>query len=232
MGHHGFLAKNHILYGSEENIDLIDVFFNMINYCSLRHSMLKAKETGLKFYKFERSKYADGTYFEGRGQILPKTDKIKKIFKNINIPTDADWQQLKEDVLTYGLYNSHRLAVAPTGSISYVMSATASLTPIKQKVEERTYGNSKTYFPMPYVDTHGFMYEDSYRIDNFKVIDVIATAQKHIDQGISFELGVTSDVTTRELQRMYLYAHHKGIKTLYYTRTKKLKVTECEACQI
>jgi ribonucleoside-diphosphate reductase alpha chain len=232
MGHHGFLAKNHILYGTEENIELVDVFFNMVNYYSLKHSMSKAKETGLKFYKFETSKYADGSYFSDKGQILPKTNKILAIFKDTYIPTNEDWQKLKEDVMLYGLYNSHRLAIAPTGSISYVMSATASLTPIKQKVEERTYGNSKTYFPMPYADTHGFMYEDSYRIDNFKVIDVIATAQKHIDQGISFELGVTSDVTTRELQRMYLYAHHKGIKTLYYTRTKKLKVTECEACQI
>jgi ribonucleoside-diphosphate reductase alpha chain len=232
MGHHGFIAKHFIAYGSKENIDLVDVFFNIVNYYSLKHSMSKAKETGQKFYKFENSTYADGSYFNNRNQILPQTEKIIEMFKNIYIPTDEDWNQLKKDVMTYGLYNSHRLAVAPTGSISYVMSATASLTPIKQIVEERTYGNSKTYFPMPYADTHGFMYESAYTIDNFKVIDVIATAQKHIDQGISFELGVTSEVTTRELQKLYLYAHHKGIKTLYYTRTKKLKVTECQACVI
>ncbi|MDV3200533.1 MAG: hypothetical protein Q8875_02745, partial [Pigeon pea little leaf phytoplasma] len=41
-----------------------------------------------------------------------------------------------------------------------------------------------------------------------------AVAQKHIDQGISLELCINSDMNTRELQKLYLYAHHKGIKTL------------------
>jgi ribonucleoside-diphosphate reductase alpha chain len=232
MGHHGFIAENYIAYGSEENIDLIDVFFNMLNYYSLVHSMEKAKETKEIFHGFEDSKYADGSYFKGRGQVLPKTEKVTEIFKNIEIPTDEDWKKLKDDVMKYGLYNSHRLAVAPNGSIAYVMSATPSLTPIKQKVEERTYGNSKTYFPMPALETADFMYESAYKMDNFKVIDVIATAQKHVDQGISFELAVTSDETTRDLQKYYLYAHYQGIKTLYYTRTQKLRVDECEACAV
>jgi ribonucleoside-diphosphate reductase alpha chain len=232
MGHHGYIAENYILFGSEEDIDLIDVFFATINYYSLVHSMEKAKATKQKFYQFETSKYADGTYFDGRGQVLPKSDKVKELFKDVYIPTNEDWKKLKQDVMTHGLYNSHRLAVAPNGSIAYVMSATPSLTPIKQLIEERTYGNSKTYFPMPSLDTAAFMYESAYRIDNYKVIDVIATAQKHVDQGISFELGITSTITTKELVRYYLYAHYQGIKTLYYTRTQKLKIDECESCVV
>lgn len=232
MGHHGFIAENYIAYGSDENIELIDVFFNIVNYYSLMHSMLKAKETGEKFFEFEKTKYADGSYFNGRGAIYPKSDKVKDILKDIYIPTDEDWKQIKEDVMKYGLYNSHRLAVAPNGSIGYVMSATPSLTPIKQLVEERTYGNSKTYFPMPALETAEFMYETAYKMDNYKIIDVIATAQKHVDQGISFELAITSEETTRDLQKYYLYAHYQGIKTLYYTRTQKLKIEECEACAV
>lgn len=232
MGHHGYIAENFIPYGSDEDLDLIDVFFNIVNYYSLVHSMEKAKSTGQKFYNFETSKYADGSYFDGRKAIYPKTEQVKELFKDVYIPTDEDWAKIKEDVMTYGLYNSHRLAVAPNGSIGYVMSATPSLTPVKQLVEERTYGNSKTYFPMPALDTAEFMYESAYSMDTYKVIDVIATAQKHIDQGISFELAITSDVTTRDLQKYYLYAHYQGIKTLYYTRTKKLKLEECEACAV
>ena len=232
MGHHGFISENYISYGSEENIDLIDVFFNIVNYYSLVHSMENAKKTKEIFFEFEKSKYADGSYFDGRGAIYPKTDKVKEIFEGIEIPSDEDWAKLKKDVMEHGLYNSHRLAVAPNGSIAYVMSATPSLTPIKQLVEERTYGNSKTYFPMPALDVAEFMYETAYKMDNYKVIDVIATAQKHVDQGISFELAITSDETTRDLQKYYLYAHYQGIKTLYYTRTQKLKVEECEACAV
>ncbi|MDE8071407.1 class 1b ribonucleoside-diphosphate reductase subunit alpha [Erysipelothrix rhusiopathiae] len=232
MGHHGYIAENFIAYGSEEDIDLIDVFFSLINYYSLVHSMEKAKETGEKFYGFERSSYADGSYFNDRGQVLPKTEVVMGLLADVEIPTDEDWAQLKEDVMTYGLYNSNRLAVAPNGSIAYVMSATPSLTPIKQVVEERTYGNSKTYFPMPAADVAGFMYESAYQMDKYKIIDVIATAQKHVDQGISFELCITSDETTRSLQRYYLYAHYQGIKTLYYTRTQKLRIDECESCAV
>lgn len=232
MGHHGFIAENYISFGSKEDIELVDVFFNIVNYYSLQHSMLKAKETNQKFYRFEDSDYASGKYFENRGAIYPKIEQVKELFKDIYIPTDEDWDKLKQDVMTYGLYNSNRLAIAPNGSIAYVMSATPSITPIKQLIEERTYGNSKTYFPAPALDTADFMYETAYKIDKFKVIDVIATAQKHIDQGISFELCITSDITTRELQKYYLYAHYQGIKTLYYTRTQKLKITECESCAV
>ncbi|KND62589.1 class 1b ribonucleoside-diphosphate reductase subunit alpha, partial [Candidatus Phytoplasma phoenicium] len=219
MGHHGFIAEKLIEFGSEEDIELIDVFFSAVNYYSLLHSNLEAKKTGQKFYKFEESTYANGEYFKNRKAILPKKSKIKEIFEEIELPTDNDWLVLAENIKKYGLYNSHRLAVAPNGTIGYIMSATPSLTPIKQLVEERTYGNSKTYFPVPALKDFAFMYQTAYRMDKKKIIDVIATAQKHIDQGISFELCITSNTTTRELVKYYLYAHKKGIKTLYYTRT-------------
>lgn len=232
MGLHGFLAENYIVYGSEESIEFVDVFFNIVNYYSLKNSNEEAIKTGDKFYNFEESTYASGEYFIGRGQILPTTDKVKELFKDIYIPTNEDWSDLKESVAKFGLYNSHRIAVAPNGSIAYVMSATPSLTPMKQLVEERTYGNSKTYFPAPSLKDAEFMYETAYKMDNFKIIDVIATAQKHVDQGISFELCVTSDQTTRDLNKYYLYAHYQGIKTLYYTRTQKLKVDDCISCAV
>lgn len=232
MGHHGFIAENYIAFGSAEDIELVDVFFHLLDFYSLKHSMEKAKETGEVFDNFYLSDYANGKYFNNRGPIYPKLDRVKEIFKDIYIPSQEEWEALKNDIMKYGLYNSHRLAVAPNGSTAYVMSATPSITPIKQLVEERTYGNSKTYFPMPALDTAGFMYETAYKIDKYKVIDVIATANKHVDQGISFELCITSDMTTRELQKIYLYAHYQGIKTLYYTRTQKLKINECESCQV
>lgn len=230
MNLHGYLAKNYIAYGSPESIEFVDVFFNIVNFHSLKYSMMKARETKQIFHGFEKSKYADGTYFDGRGAIYPTSTKIKGLFEGIHIPSETEWVELKKDVMKHGLYNSHRLAIAPNGSSAYVMSATPSCTPIKQLVEERTYGNSKTYFPVPFLQEADFMYETAYNIDKFKLIDVIATIQKHIDQGISLELCINSDITTRELQRYYLYAHYKGIKTLYYTRTRKLKVDECLSC--
>lgn len=232
MGHHGFIAEKFISFGSEEDIDLLDVFFNAVNYYTLKYSMEMAKETGEKFFEFEDSHYADGSYFDGRGAIYPKTEIVKEIFADINLPTEEDWEELRANVMEHGLYHAYRLAIAPNGSSGYLMSATPSMTPIKQLIEERTYGNSKTYYPMPGAGEYGFMYQDMYEMDKFHIIDAIATIQRHVDQGISFELGVRSDATTRELQRYWLYAQHKGIKTLYYTRTRKMTVDECLACQV
>ena len=235
MNMHGFLAKNFISYGSPESIEFTDVFFNIVNFYSLQHSMLKAKETGKTFYDFEHSTYADGSYFNNRGAIYPENEQVKELFEGIHIPTDKEWKKLKNDVMKYGVFNSYRQAVAPTGSISYIMNATASIAPIKRAVEERTYNNSKTYYPMPYSDIAEYQYsmENSYDLDNKAVIDLIATAQKHVDQGISFEMCINSDLTTRDLNMLQLYAWKRGIKTIYYVRTNKINEAEgCVSCAV
>lgn len=226
MNLHGYLAEQYVSYGSPDSLEFVDVYFNMVNFYTLKHSMLKAKETGSKFYKFEKSSYANGSYFDRHGEIRPKSPKVISMFAGMDIPTQEEWDWLKEMVMLHGLYNSHRMAIAPTGSISYTMNATPSVTPVKKVVEERTYGNSKTYYPMPKSDEVGFMYESSYDMDTFKIINMIAVIQKHVDQGISLELNIKSTIDSRQLQRIYLYAHHKGLKTLYYTRTKKVQLNK------
>ncbi len=110
-----------------------------------------------------------------------------------------------------GLYNSYRLAIAPTQSISYVQNATSSVMPIVSQIESRTYANATTYYPMPYLSKDTFWYyKSSYDMNQFKLIDLIAEIQEHIDQGISTILYVNSDISTRELARYYIYAHKKA----------------------
>ena len=64
------------------------------------------------------------------------------------------------------------------------------------------------------------------------MLDLIAEIQPHVDQGISTILHVNSDVSTRQLAKLYLYAAHKGLKSLYYTRTNQLSVEECVSCSV
>ncbi|WP_269146048.1 MULTISPECIES: class 1b ribonucleoside-diphosphate reductase subunit alpha [Bacillus] len=235
MNLHGYLAQNGIAYESEEACDFANVFFALVNYWSLVRSMELAEETGSTFEGFERSTYADGSYFEKYfGEwTQPKTEKVSALFDGVNIPNIEDWVDLQANVMKYGLYHSYRLAIAPTGSISYVQSATASVMPIMERIEERTYGNSKTYYPMPGLSAKNwFFYKEAYDMDMFKVVDMIATIQQHIDQGISFTLFLKDTMTTRDLNRIDLYAHHKGIKTLYYARTKDTGQEGCLSCVI
>lgn len=241
MNLHGYLAQNGIAYESEEARDFANVFFATVNYWTLVRSNELAQETGTTFEGYEGSTYANGEYFEkyfdrlGEAFIYcePNTRKVAELFEGIRIPDVTDWATLSDNVIKYGLYHSYRLAIAPTGSISYVQSATASVMPIMERIEERTYGNSKTYYPMPGLSPQNwFFYKEAYDMDMFKVVDMIATIQQHVDQGISFTLFLKDTMTTRDLNRIDLYAHHRGIKTLYYARTKDTGQDSCLSCVV
>ena len=107
MNLHGFLAKNKISYESEAARDFANTFFMMMNFYSIERSMEIAKETGIKYYRFEESSYATGEYFNQylEEDFSPKNEKIAKLFDGMHIPTIEDWKQLKEDVMKYGLSN-------------------------------------------------------------------------------------------------------------------------------
>jgi ribonucleoside-diphosphate reductase alpha chain len=235
MNLNGYLAKNKIAYESEEAKDFAGVFFMMMNYYSIEQSMEIAKDRGITFKDFDRSEYAKGTYFTRyvENDFRPKTERVKELFDGMEIPSPEDWAELQAKVQKHGLYHAYRLAIAPTQSISYIQNATSSVMPIVEHIETRTYANSTTYYPMPYLSQDNyFYYKSAYNIDQFKLIDLIAEIQQHVDQGISSVLHVNSNVTTRELARFYVYAAQKGLKSLYYTRTKRLSVEECTSCAV
>ena len=83
----------------------------------------------------------------------------------------------------------------------------------------------KIYYPAPYLanDTIPY-YTSAYDMDMRKVIDVYATAQQHVDQGMSLTLFMRSEIpeglyewketpkqTTRDLNILRHYAFNKGL---------------------
>ena len=256
MGLHTFFALNQMEYGSPESIEVTDLYFRLLNFYTLKASHKIAKERGVTFDGFEKSAYASGTYFDAytESDVEIKSEKVKEIFANLPIPTAEDWKQLKADVMADGLYHQNRLAIAPTGSISYVNETSASLHPITRLIEERQEKKTgKTYYPAPFLSNETLpYYKSAYDIDMRKVIDVYAAAQKHIDQGMSLTLfmrselpeglyewknGRTSKMTTRDLNILRNYAWNKGIKSIYYVRTftennDEIGSNGCESCSI
>lgn len=235
MNLHGYLAKNLIPYDSDEAKEFAGVFFAAMNYYSILASMHIARKTKTTFKDFDKSEYANGNYFTKylENDYLPKSPIIAQLFEGIDLPTKENWATLARRVKKHGLYHAYRLAIAPTQSISYVQNATSSVMPIVDLIERRAYGDMETYYPMPFLDeTTAAVYQSAYTIDQMKLIDLISVIQGHVDQGISTILYVNSTTSTRELARLYAYAHHKGLKSLYYTRNKLLSVEECTSCSI
>ncbi len=230
---HGYLAKNRIMYESETAAEFVSVFFAAVNYYSIKRSTELAKERNFRFAGFEKSEYAKGTYFNNylENEFLPESDRVKELFNGIELPTKEDWANLKEQVMRDGMYHAYRLAIAPNQSTAYIANATPSIMPITAQVESRVYGNSTTYYPMPYMAKENILfYKSAYNMDQSKIVDLVAKIQPHIDQGISTILFVDSDASTKDLAKLYLHAFKKGLKSLYYTRTKNKKVEECESC--
>ena len=238
MNLHGYLARERILYGSEEGIDFTNIYFYTVLYHALKASNRIAIERGHAFGGFERSKYKSGEFFDKYTEQAwePETDKVSQLFADagIRIPNQDDWRRLKESVQTHGIYNQNLQAVPPTGSISYINHSTSSIHPVASKIEIRKEGKiGRAYYPAPYLTNDNLeYYQDAYEIGYEKIIDTYAAATQHVDQGLSLTLFFKDTATTRDVNKAQIYAWRKGIKTLYYIRLRQMALegTEVEGC--
>lgn len=257
MNLHGFLGENKIEYGSDESLDFVNSFFATMRFFALKESHNIAKNKGETFYDFEKSNYAlantDGhsialeNYTSGTWRTTPQTDKVKALFEERGFftPTVEDWIELDNKILEDGIYNAYLMAVAPTGSISYVNHSTASVHPIVSQIETRKEGKiGRVYVASPHMTNENRMYfKDAYALGYKPVIDVYSVAQKHVDQGMSLTLFFEGGSTTRDFNKAYIYAWSRHlakdkdgnllidnpetswkagfIKTLYYSRVRQ-----------
>lgn len=244
MNLHGALAKNGIMYGSEEGIDFTNMYFYAVVFHAIRSSMEIAKEKGETFDGFEDSKYATGEFFDKytEQEWKPATAKVAEVLAHIHIPTQEDWKALKADVQKHGIYNQNLQAIPPTGSISYINNSVPSILPVTSKVERRKEGKiGLVYYPAPHMNADNIdLFKDAYAIGNKKIIDTYVAAQQHVDQGMSLTLFLTDQQSTADLNKMQNYAWSKGIKTIYYVRIKttdsmkkgQAPIEECISCAV
>ena len=244
MNLHGFLAREGIQYGSEEALDFTDMYFMTVAYHAYRASHTLAVEHGTAFRGFADSAYAkpagEGNYFDkytdGRRSLAPRTELVRALFERfgVAIPTEADWAELRDDILRDGIYNQNLQAVPPTGSISYINHSTSSIHPIASKIEIRKEGKlGRVYYPAAYMTNENLeCYKDAYEIGWKAIVDTYAEATQHVDQGLSLTLFFPDTATTRDLNKAQIYAWRKGIKTLYYIRIRQqaLEGTEVQGC--
>ncbi|WP_045276075.1 class 1b ribonucleoside-diphosphate reductase subunit alpha [Microbacterium terrae] len=241
MNLHGYLAREHVYYGSEEGIDFTNIYFYSVLFHALTASNRIAIERGETFDGFADSTYASGEFFDKYidQEWVPATAKVAEMFAGHHIPTQDDWRALKASIQQHGIYNQNLQAVPPTGSISYINNSTSSIHPIAAKIEIRKEGKlGRVYYPAAFMTNENLeYYQDAYEIGYEKVIDTYAAATQHVDQGLSLTLFFKDTATTRDINKAQIYAWRKGIKTIYYIRLRQMALegtdmSECVSCTL
>ncbi len=211
-GYHHMLAKNRLLWESEEHLSFVDELFERINFYAIRASKNIAAEKGHYEY-FPGSEWQTGEYFEKRGY------------------ESESWQQLRKEIDEHGLRNGYLMAIAPTSSTSIISATTAGVDPIMNRyfLEEKKSGTLLRVAPELSAETTWY-YKSAHVIDQQWSVKAAGVRSRHIDQAQSMNLYITNEYTFRGVLNLYILAWEKGVKTLYYIRSKSLEVEECESC--
>ena len=211
-GYHHALAKRRISWESEDHLKFMDEVFERINFAAIKASCELAVEKGRYDY-FEGSDWHTGEYFRKRGYDSQK------------------WQSLAADVARKGMRNAYLLAIAPTSSTGIIAGTTAGVDPVMKRffLEEKKGAMLPRVAPELSDKTY-WLYKGAYLMDQSWSMRAAGVRQRHIDQAQSVNLYITNDFTMRQVLNLYLLAWERGVKTIYYVRSKSLEVEECESC--
>lgn len=165
-------------------------------------------------------------------------DYINKIYgfiRNVVEKTSNELVNEKGSCAIEGVRNAYLMCVAPNTSSGVFGSTTSGIEPTYGRVftDSRT-GNYAMRITAPKINIDNYeYYKTAFEIDQYKMIDMTAERQKHIDMSISHSIFKDmNNCSLLELSSLYVYAWKKGLKSLYYLRGKKNndKADEKENC--
>ena len=226
-GYHHMLARRGISWESEDHLAFADEVFERINYHAIRASERLAEERGA-YGLFEGSDWQTGAYFAKRGycSVSGGAAEVRE-----GAMGSERWGELADAVARNGVRNAYLLAIAPTSSTSILSGTTPGIDPIMRKffLEEKKGSMLPRVAPELSPRTYWY-YKPAHYIEQTWSVRAAGVRQRHIDQAQSMNLYITNDYTLRQVLNLYLEAWRRGVKTIYYVRSKSLEVEECESC--
>ena len=211
-GYHHMLSNNFVHWTSEEHLEFADKVYERINYHAIKASMKIAKEKEA-YNCFEGSDWDNGDYFTLRGY------------------DSQEWNELREEISVHGMRNGYLMAVAPNGSTATIAGTSEGVDPVMARfwLEEKKGSIIPKTAPNLNEDNYWY-YNSAYNIDQNLCVKINGIRQRHIDQGQSFNLYITTNYTMRQIMNLYIEACKAGVKSIYYVRSKSLEISECESC--
>ncbi|WP_165088067.1 class 1a ribonucleoside-diphosphate reductase subunit alpha [Neisseria yangbaofengii] len=213
-----YLAKNGVRYSDDSALALTHRTFEAMQYYLLKASVNLAKEYGA-CPLFNETVYSQGK--------LP-VDTYKKDLDGIcQEPLHYDWENLRADIVKYGLRNSTLTALMPSETSSQIANATNGIEPPRGLVSVKASKDGILKQVVPEFETLNRQYETLWQLPgNDGYLKLVGIMQKFVDQAISantsydpakFEGG---KVPMKQMLKDLLTAYKYGVKTLYYHNTR------------
>lgn len=229
MGLHDLLIYCETEYGSEEGNVLVDKVFETIATTAYRTSIDLAKEKGS--FPFLQAETEEGE--AGLRNAFIHTGYMKKMPKDI-----------RDNILQYGIRNSHLLTVAPTGSTGTMVGVSTGLEPYFSFSYFRSgrlgkFIEVKADIVQEYLDAHPEADPDN--LPNWFVAamdlepeahaDVQCIIQRWIDSSISKTVNAPKGYSVEQVQKVYERLYRGGAKggTVYVDGSRDSQVLTLKA---
>lgn len=217
----------------------------------------------LGYHSYLQSKLIE---FESMEAKLLNTQIFKNI-KNKAEATSRELCELGVKSIRPGYANTTLIAIAPTKSSSFIHGQVSmGIEPIKSNYFIKDLAKSKTVYKNPFLETELEKYnlntsetwesilkkdgsvqhldfptkkvfKSFIEISPKEIIIQAAARQKYIDQSQSLNLMIHPSIPTKDINKLYLFAHEQGVKTLYYqfsmssAQSFARNILECESCE-
>ncbi|KUP05949.1 ribonucleotide-diphosphate reductase subunit alpha [Bacillus coahuilensis p1.1.43] len=216
-------------YGSEEGNQLVDQVFQVIATTAYRESIDLAKEKG------------SFPFLEGSTE--EETNRLRQAFTETGYMKGMP-EDIREDILTYGIRNSHLLTVAPTGSTGTMVGVSTGLEPYFSFTYYRSgrlgkFIEVKADIVQEYLDHHPdadphalpHWFATAMSLKPEAHADVQCVIQRWIDSSISKTVNAPKGYTVEQVEKVYERLYKGGAKggTVYVDGSRDAQVLTLKA---
>src|SRR5699024_2727077 len=232
MGLHDLLIYTQTKYGSDEGNKLVDQVFETIAVTAYRTSIEIAKEKGSFPFLI--------------GKTDEETEELRHNFINTGYMKQMP-EDIREDILKYGIRNSHLLTVAPTGSTGTMVGVSTGLEPYFSFSYYRSgrlgkFIEVKADIVQEYLQEHPDQ-DEAHLPDWFVTAmelqpeahaDTQCVIQRWIDSSISKTVNAPRGYTVSQVESVYQRLYKGGAKggTVYVDGSRDSQVLTLEAEQL
>ncbi len=231
MGLHDLLIYTETKYGSDEGNKLVDQIFETIAVTAYRTSIEIAKEKGSFPFLI--------------GETEEETQELRQKFINTGYMKTLP-EDIREDILKYGIRNSHLLTVAPTGSTGTMVGVSTGLEPYFSFSYFRSgrlgkFIEVKAKIVQEYLDRHPEADENdlpewfvsAMDLEPEAHADTQCVIQRWVDSSISKTVNAPRGYSVEQVESVYQRLYNGGAKggTVYVDGSRDSQVLTLKAEQ-